>query len=91
MIFQALLSALSLPLSCLSADTIHGSDIQPTNIADIQRALTFLQRTDELVWRRSTRTSGIGGPTAAVYDEKNITALMERLSLWEEVVRRSRL
>lgn len=63
---------------------------QPNSIADVQRALEFVVKTDELIWRRSVYSSASGGPTAAVFDDDNLMALIERLTLWERVIRGSR-
>jgi hypothetical protein len=93
--FQSILHSLSPPLSGLSGEITHEARLtagqQPVNIAGIRHALNFVLRTDELIWRRSVYGSVRGGPTTAVFDEQNLTALSERLSLWERVVRGSRL
>jgi hypothetical protein len=49
-----------------------------------ERAKQFLIRADELVWRRSRYPNG---PTAPVFSQSNIDALIERLTLWENIVR----
>lgn len=59
----------------------------PVNIAEVQRALTFVKYTDELIWRRSAHGSS-HGPAGAIFDPANMTALKERLSLWEGIMRR---
>jgi len=64
---------------------------RPAIISSIQRALNFVLCTDELIWRRSVYKPSRGGPTAAVFDDQNLTALSERLTLWERVIRGSRL
>ena len=51
---------------------------------DTERAIQFLIRADELVWRRSRYPNG---PTAPVFSQNNIDAVMERLSLWESIIR----
>lgn len=63
----------------------------PSSISSVQRALDFVVDTDELIWRRSLFGSIPGGPKALVFDAENMTALSERLVLWERVVRGSRL
>jgi hypothetical protein len=91
---QSILRRLSLPPSCLLDETNSESAIashRPANIAEVQRALNFVLRTDELVWRRSVYGSVRGGPSAAVFDAQNIDSLNDRLALWESIVRRSRL
>jgi len=91
---QSILRRLSLPPSCLLDETNSESTItshRPANIAEVQRALNFVLRTDELVWRRSMYGSVRGGPSAAVFDAQNMGSLSDRLALWERVVRRSRL
>jgi len=57
-----------------------------TNIdrPDWERAMQFLIRVDELVWRRSRYPNG---PTAPVFSQGNVDALTERLTLWENIVR----
>ena len=52
--------------------------------SDMERAIRFLVRTDELVWRRSRYPNG---PPAPVFSQSNIDALTERLFLWENIVR----
>src|ERR1700733_10320674 len=89
---QAILRRLSLPPSCLLDETNSESAIashRPANIAEVQRALNFVLRTDELVWRRSVYGSVRGGPSAAVFDAQNIDSLNDRLALWESIVRSS--
>lgn len=51
---------------------------------DTERAIQFLIRADELVWRRSRYPNG---PSAPVFSQNNIDAVMERLSLWESIIR----
>ncbi|KAH9960192.1 hypothetical protein BC827DRAFT_1268414 [Russula dissimulans] len=60
--------------------------IVPTNadLSDVERAMQFLIRTDELVWRRSRYPNG---PRAPVFSQRNVDALTERLTLWENIVR----
>jgi hypothetical protein len=88
-----LLRSLSLSPSCLFDSTTSISPLSsghsPTNIGDVQRALDFVLQTDELVWRRSVHTSIGGGPTAPVFDNNNVVALAERLTLWEQIIRGS--
>ncbi|KAH9983708.1 hypothetical protein BJV74DRAFT_597465 [Russula compacta] len=57
-----------------------------TNIdrSDMERAIQFLIRTDELVWRRSRYPNSSPAP---VFSQSNIDAMTERLTLWENIVR----
>ena len=83
---QSLWTSLSLPAEASASSPTA----QPTDIASIQRALGFVIRTDQLIWRRR----GSSGPKtlklAAVFDGENINALTERLELWERVIRTPR-
>jgi len=54
------------------------------NSSDTERAIQFLIRADELVWRRSRYPNG---PSPPVFSQDNIDAVMERLSLWESMIR----
>jgi len=58
----------------------------PTKVdpSDMERAIQFLVRTDELVWRRSRYPNS---PTAPVFSQSNVDALAERLTLWENIIR----
>ncbi|KAI9453233.1 hypothetical protein BJY52DRAFT_1399214, partial [Lactarius psammicola] len=51
---------------------------------DTERAIRFLIRADELVWRRSRYPNG---PSAPVFSQDNIDAVTQRLTLWESIVR----
>ncbi|THH15763.1 hypothetical protein EW146_g4762 [Bondarzewia mesenterica] len=53
--------------------------------ADVQRALDFVHRVDELVWRRSRyrHTMSRGPPLS----ETNLEALLQRVALWEDIAR----
>jgi len=53
-------------------------------ISDTERAIQFLIRADELVWRRSRYPNG---PSAPVFSQDNIDAVSQRLTLWESIVR----
>ncbi|KZP13951.1 hypothetical protein FIBSPDRAFT_1049120 [Athelia psychrophila] len=88
---STILHALSLPLSCLQegiAPVDSSSTARPGTIADVQSALAFTKETDELVWRRSkyNLTNGVG-PSGGIFDPENISAIQQRLELWERVVR----
>ena len=50
-------------------------------------ALDFVRRVDELVWRRSTQHGAPWGALDPVYSHENVIALMDRLVLWESLVR----
>ncbi|KAI0298117.1 hypothetical protein B0F90DRAFT_828740 [Multifurca ochricompacta] len=52
--------------------------------SEAERAIQFLIRTDELVWRRSQYPNG---PPAPVFSQSNIDAITQRLILWESIVR----
>lgn len=58
--------------------------VPPMDRSDAERALRFLIRADELVWRRSRYPNG---PSAPVFSQDNIDAIMQRLSLWESIIR----
>ncbi len=49
-----------------------------------ERAIRFLIRADELVWRRSRYPNG---PSAPVFSQDNIDAVTQRLTLWESIIR----
>jgi len=57
-----------------------------TNVdrSDADRAVQFLIRTDELVWRRTRYPDG---PPTPVFSQCNIDAIIQRLTLWESIVR----
>ncbi|KAN0118483.1 hypothetical protein V8E52_005213 [Russula decolorans] len=55
----------------------------PTEV-DVERAIQFVVRTDELVWRRSRYPNGCPAP---VFSQSNLDALTERLTLWESIIR----
>ncbi|KAI0250393.1 hypothetical protein BJV78DRAFT_1283203 [Lactifluus subvellereus] len=54
------------------------------NHSDADRAIQFLIRTDELVWRRTRYPNA---PPAPVLSQSNIDAIIQRLTLWESIVR----
>lgn len=58
--------------------------VQPMDSSDTERAIQFLIRADELVWRRSRYPNG---PSAPVFSQDNIDAVTQRLSLWESIIR----
>lgn len=51
---------------------------------DTERAIQFLIRVDELVWRRSRYPNG---PSAPVFSQDNVDAVTQRLMLWEGIIR----
>ncbi|KAG6337377.1 hypothetical protein ID866_1700 [Astraeus odoratus] len=55
------------------------------NVEDIARALDFVERVDEIVWRRSLLRSGPS--LEVVFSAGNVAALEARLELWERTVR----
>ncbi|KAI0272888.1 hypothetical protein BGY98DRAFT_1099725 [Russula aff. rugulosa BPL654] len=61
-------------------------DSAPTEVdrSDMERAIQFVVRADELVWRRSRYPSGCPAP---VFSHSNLDALAERLTLWESIIR----
>ncbi|KAF7974743.1 hypothetical protein HWV62_11319 [Athelia sp. TMB] len=86
------LRALSLPASCLEENLVSlgASAHSPNTIPDIQRAVSFTAETDELIWKRLKYNLIPGaGPPAAVFDPQNISALQQRLSLWERIIRQA--
>jgi hypothetical protein len=50
-------------------------------------AIDFLRRVDELVWRRSGHGSPPWGPLDPIFSRENVSSLMDRLTLWESIVR----
>ncbi|KAA1472126.1 hypothetical protein DENSPDRAFT_162649 [Dentipellis sp. KUC8613] len=56
-------------------------------LADIRRAQDFLSQTDELVWRRSSSRTGAATAPGPASSAQNVTALAQRLALWEHVIR----
>ncbi|TFY66091.1 hypothetical protein EVG20_g5002 [Dentipellis fragilis] len=56
-------------------------------LADVRRAQDFLTQTDELVWRRSRSRAGAATAPGPASSAQNITALAQRLALWERVIR----
>lgn len=62
------------------------ADSAPTkrDRSDVERAIQFVVRTDELVWRRSRYPNGCPAP---VFSQSNLDALTERLTLWESIIR----
>ena len=57
------------------------------SLEEISRALDFVERIDEMVWRR---TSFPMNPSLApIFSNSNIEALRVRLELWERMVRRT--
>ncbi|KAI6140671.1 hypothetical protein BKA82DRAFT_1001075 [Pisolithus tinctorius] len=56
-------------------------------LQDISRALDFVERVDEIVWRRSSIP--INSSLDPVFSAGNVEGLLSRLELWERMVRRS--
>ena len=54
----------------------------PRTLNDVKNVVEFLARIDELAWRRSEYGSDHG-----VFDSKNISAVEERVRLWERIAR----
>jgi hypothetical protein len=61
-------------------------DSAPTKMdrSDVERAIQFVVRADELIWRRSRYPNG---PPAPVFSQSNLDALAARLALWESIIR----
>ncbi|KAG2069244.1 hypothetical protein BDR04DRAFT_713917 [Suillus decipiens] len=57
----------------------------PRSVDDIRSSMDFLARIDELVWKRSVPANG-NGPEL-LYSRANTDALIDRLALWEKVIR----
>lgn len=57
----------------------------PRSVDDIRSSMEFLARIDELVWKRSVPANG-NGPEL-LYSRANTDALIDRLALWEKVIR----
>jgi len=55
---------------------------QPRTLGEIKNVVEFLVKMDELVWRRSEH-----GANRGVFDSKNISAVEERIRLWEGIAR----
>ncbi|KAI6011298.1 hypothetical protein EDC04DRAFT_2580569 [Pisolithus marmoratus] len=58
-----------------------------TSFQDISRALDFVERIDEIVWRRSSIP--ISSSLDPVFSAGNVDGLVSRLKLWEKIVRSS--
>ncbi|KAI5994073.1 hypothetical protein F5J12DRAFT_418600 [Pisolithus orientalis] len=56
-------------------------------LQDISHALDFVERVDEIVWRRSSIP--IKSSLDPVFSAGNVEGLLSRLELWERMVRRS--
>ena len=54
----------------------------PRTLSDVKNIMEFLARVDELVWRRSEH-----GADHGVCDPRNISAMEERVRLWERIAR----
>ncbi|KAN0139627.1 hypothetical protein V8E53_002289 [Lactarius tabidus] len=68
----------------ISTLTSTSGSVPPMDRSDTERAIQFLIRADELVWRRSRYPNG---PSAPVFSQDNIDAVTQRLSLWESIIR----
>jgi len=82
---------LALPLHAL-AEKGDSSAILPSlspinDLSDLKRAIGFLSRVDDLVWARSRHPSIHKGSFDAVFKKENVEALLQRLTLWENIVR----
>lgn len=54
----------------------------PRTLSELKNVMEFLVRMDELVWRRS-----VHGADHGVLDRRNISAMEERVRLWERIAR----
>lgn len=77
---QELSDALRLQLP-LGGDPRSATD-QPRTLRDIKNIVEFVEKMDELVWRRSKH-----GADQGVFDPRNISAVEERVRLWERIAR----
>ncbi|KAG1794566.1 uncharacterized protein HD556DRAFT_1474660 [Suillus plorans] len=57
----------------------------PSSVDDVRSSMEFLARIDELVWKRSVPMNG-DGPDP-LYSRANTDALVQRLALWEKIIR----
>lgn len=73
---------LKLPRKTDPQSTPRSATDRPRTLSDIRKAIEFLERIDELVWRRSEYDADLG-----VFDSKNIAAVEERVKLWERLAR----
>ena len=78
---QEISVALKLKLPLGGDGSRSGTD-RPRTLSEVENVMEFLVRMDELVWRRSEHGSDHG-----VFDSRNISALEERIRLWEKVAR----
>lgn len=53
---------------------------------EVSRAVDFLRNIDEIVWKRSTYKDMEGVPKD-VLSAENVARLIERVGLWEHIVR----
>ena len=77
---QEISDALKLKLP-LENDSGSSHD-QPRTLGEVKKVVDFLVTMDELVWRRSEY-----GANRGVFDSKNISAVEERIRLWEKIAR----
>ncbi|KAH9060166.1 hypothetical protein EDB87DRAFT_636086 [Lactarius vividus] len=70
----------------LSSNAFGTEPLVPPGVdrLDTERAIQFLIRVDELVWRRSRYPNG---PSAPVFSQDNVDAVTQRLTLWESIIR----
>ncbi|KAG2114249.1 uncharacterized protein F5147DRAFT_20238 [Suillus discolor] len=57
----------------------------PNSVDDIRSSMEFLARIDELVWKRSVPVNSDG--PYPLYSRANTDALVQRLVLWEKIIR----
>lgn len=55
---------------------------RPRTLGEVKNVVEFLEKMDELVWRRSEY-----GANRGVFDSKNILAVEDRIRLWEKIAR----
>lgn len=55
---------------------------RPRTLSEVRNVVEFLVKMDELVWRRSEY-----GANRGVFDSRNISAVEDRIRLWERVAR----
>ncbi|KDQ62092.1 hypothetical protein JAAARDRAFT_54113 [Jaapia argillacea MUCL 33604] len=62
----------------------------PSDVSDVQRALDFVTRVDEIIWKRAKYPFVQGANTGEIFSEENLEALIDRITLWDKVVRSRR-
>lgn len=78
---QEISDALKLKLPLDGGDSRSAVD-RPRTLVEVKSVAEFLARMDELVWRRSEH-----GANRRVFDPENISAVEERVRLWEKIAR----